>query len=328
MVALDADTLFPPGYRLGELARWFADPRGRRQWPATVVGNRLAEPGHALVQALEYNGPEPGNGGRWRRPARSPSCLARSGPGANRRWRRSAVNLHDTLAEDQDLTIACQPRRLAGLVRSDARAYIEDARQRTGLADSASAGRSARCSALRKHRAALFNRKQPSVLGFVAMPQIWLFQIFLTAVSPLVDLAIVWSFQGDLLPSTITRWNGRRTTSCVRCSTASSSTCRPGAGHGAGTARAMEGPGLAAGAALRLPPADVLCRGQVDQHRDPQARSAGASSNAAARRQWTASAAASRSQRACAACYPGAGARAMRGRIGALAHRARQLKAA
>ena len=31
------------------------------------------------------------------------------------------------------------------------------------------------------------------MLGFVALPQIWLFQIFLTAVSPLVDLAIVWS---------------------------------------------------------------------------------------------------------------------------------------
>jgi len=31
------------------------------------------------------------------------------------------------------------------------------------------------------------------VLGFVALPQIWLFQILLTAVAPLVDLAVVWS---------------------------------------------------------------------------------------------------------------------------------------
>lgn len=31
------------------------------------------------------------------------------------------------------------------------------------------------------------------MLGFVALPQIWLFQIFLTALAPLVDLAIVWS---------------------------------------------------------------------------------------------------------------------------------------
>jgi hypothetical protein len=31
------------------------------------------------------------------------------------------------------------------------------------------------------------------VLGFVALPQIWLFQILLTTVAPLVDLAIIWS---------------------------------------------------------------------------------------------------------------------------------------
>jgi hypothetical protein len=31
------------------------------------------------------------------------------------------------------------------------------------------------------------------VLGFVALPQIWLFQIVLTSVSPLVDLAVLWS---------------------------------------------------------------------------------------------------------------------------------------
>ncbi len=31
------------------------------------------------------------------------------------------------------------------------------------------------------------------MLGFVALPQIWLFQIVLTAASPLVDMAIIWS---------------------------------------------------------------------------------------------------------------------------------------
>ncbi|CAN7177954.1 glycosyltransferase family 2 protein [Phenylobacterium sp. LjRoot219] len=43
-----------------------------------------------------------------------------------------------------------------------------------------------------KHRAALFDPRRP-VLGFVALPQIWLFQIFLAALAPLVDLAIIWS---------------------------------------------------------------------------------------------------------------------------------------
>jgi len=31
------------------------------------------------------------------------------------------------------------------------------------------------------------------VLGFVALPQIWLFQIILATAAPLVDLAVVWS---------------------------------------------------------------------------------------------------------------------------------------
>ncbi len=35
--------------------------------------------------------------------------------------------------------------------------------------------------------------------------------------------------------------------------------------HGAGAPRALGGPGLAAGAAVRLPPAHVLCRGEVDR---------------------------------------------------------------
>jgi hypothetical protein len=43
-----------------------------------------------------------------------------------------------------------------------------------------------------KHRKGLWDVRRP-VLGFIALPQIWLFQIFLTAIAPLVDLAIVWS---------------------------------------------------------------------------------------------------------------------------------------
>lgn len=43
-----------------------------------------------------------------------------------------------------------------------------------------------------KHLHSGVSYKRP-VLGFIALPQIWLFQIVLTSVSPLVDLAIVWS---------------------------------------------------------------------------------------------------------------------------------------
>jgi hypothetical protein len=36
------------------------------------------------------------------------------------------------------------------------------------------------------------------VLGFVALPQIWLFQIILAVAAPLVDLAVVWSLIAGL----------------------------------------------------------------------------------------------------------------------------------
>ena len=48
-----------------------------------------------------------------------------------------------------------------------------------------------------KHRKALFSPKTPA-LGFVALPQIWLFQILLAVAAPLVDLAVVWSLISGL----------------------------------------------------------------------------------------------------------------------------------
>jgi succinyl-CoA synthetase beta subunit len=48
------------------------------------------------------------------------------------------------------------------------------------------------------------------VLGFVALPQIWLFQILLTTAAPLVDLAIIWSLvAGGLVELSLPR-QGRR----------------------------------------------------------------------------------------------------------------------
>jgi hypothetical protein len=43
----------------------------------------------------------------------------------------------------------------------------------------------------------MFSTKTP-VLGFVALPQIWLFQIILAVAAPLVDLAVVWSLIAGL----------------------------------------------------------------------------------------------------------------------------------
>jgi hypothetical protein len=43
-----------------------------------------------------------------------------------------------------------------------------------------------------KHRDALFRRRY-GTLGWVAMPNVWLFQLLFTALSPIADLLFVWS---------------------------------------------------------------------------------------------------------------------------------------
>ena len=43
-----------------------------------------------------------------------------------------------------------------------------------------------------KHRDALFRRRSGS-LGWVALPNVWLFQLLLPAISPIADLMFVWS---------------------------------------------------------------------------------------------------------------------------------------
>jgi peptidoglycan-N-acetylglucosamine deacetylase len=189
VVALDADTLFPPD-TLPRLVRWFADPRVGAVAGNAVVGNRLN-----LVtrwQALEYVTAQ-----NLERRALAALGAVTVVPGAVGAWRRSALTAlggypYDTLAEDQDLTIACQRAGWRVEFDSEARAYTEAPDTVAGLLKQRFRWSFGTLQCLWKHRAALFNRKHP-VLGFVALPQIWLFQIFLTSVSPLVDLAIVWS---------------------------------------------------------------------------------------------------------------------------------------
>jgi cellulose synthase/poly-beta-1,6-N-acetylglucosamine synthase-like glycosyltransferase/spore germination protein YaaH/peptidoglycan/xylan/chitin deacetylase (PgdA/CDA1 family) len=189
VVALDADTLFPPD-TVPRLVRWFADPRVGAVAGNAVVGNRLN-----LVtrwQALEYVTAQ-----NLERRALAALGAVTVVPGAVGAWRRSTLEAlggypHDTLAEDQDLTIACQRAGWRVEFDSEARAYTEAPDTVAGLLKQRFRWSFGTLQCLWKHRAALFNPKQP-VLGFVALPQIWLFQIVLTAASPLVDMAIIWS---------------------------------------------------------------------------------------------------------------------------------------
>ncbi|MDB5496731.1 MAG: polysaccharide deacetylase [Phenylobacterium sp.] len=189
VVALDADTLFPSD-TLGKLARWFADPA-----VGAVAGNALVGNRRNLItrwQALEYVTAQ-----NLERRARAALGAVTVVPGAVGAWRRSALEAlggypDDTLAEDQDLTIAMQRAGWRVEFDPEARAYTEAPETVAGLLKQRFRWSFGTLQCIYKHRAALFDVKRP-VLGFVALPQIWLFQIILTAVAPLVDLAVLWS---------------------------------------------------------------------------------------------------------------------------------------
>lgn len=189
IVALDADTLFPP-QTIGRLARWFQDPAIGAVAGNALVGNRLN-----LVtrwQALEYVTAQ-----NLERRALATLGAVTVVPGAVGGWRRQALldlggYPADTLAEDQDLTIAAQRAGWKVGFDPEALAWTEAPDCFRGLLKQRFRWSFGTLQCLWKHRGAMFSRKHP-VLGFVALPQIWLFQILLAVVAPLVDLAIVWS---------------------------------------------------------------------------------------------------------------------------------------
>ncbi len=194
VVALDADTLFPPE-TIGRLARWFQDEDIGAVAGNAIVGNRVN-----IVtrwQALEYVTAQ-----NLERRALSALGAVTVVPGAVGAWRKSVLDAlggypADTLAEDQDLTIACQRAGWKVAFDPEARAYTEAPDTVGGLLKQRFRWSFGTLQCVWKHRRAMFNRKTP-VLGFVALPQIWLFQIILAVAAPLVDLAVIWSLISGL----------------------------------------------------------------------------------------------------------------------------------
>ncbi len=194
IVALDADTQFPTD-TIASLARWFADPKVGAVAGNALVGNRVNTV--TRWQALEYVTAQ-----NLERRALAALGAVTVVPGAVGAWRKSALAElggypADTLAEDQDLTLAVQRAGWRVEFDPEARAYTEAPDTVEGLLKQRYRWSFGTLQCLWKHRAGLFDAKRP-VLGFVALPQIWLFQILLTVVAPLVDLAVVWSLAAGL----------------------------------------------------------------------------------------------------------------------------------
>ncbi|KXK06619.1 MAG: glycosyl transferase family protein [Acidobacteria bacterium OLB17] len=195
IIALDADTLFTPT-TVAELAHRFADEKLGAVAGNAKVGNRLN-----LVtkwQALEYVTSQNFD----RRAFASLNCITVV-PGSVGAWRRTALEeaggfSSDTLAEDQDLTI--QVRKLGCRIgyEENAIAYTEAPATLRELAKQRFRWSYGTLQCMWKHKNALFNPRY-GTLGFIAMPNVWIFQILFPLISPLMDLMFVWSLISALM---------------------------------------------------------------------------------------------------------------------------------
>jgi cellulose synthase/poly-beta-1,6-N-acetylglucosamine synthase-like glycosyltransferase len=190
VIALDADTQFEPE-TISRLARWLAaDERLGAVAGNAKVGNRINI--ITKLQALEYITAQ----NLERR------ALARLGamtvvPGAVGAWRKQAIAEvegypPETLAEDQDLTIAIQRAGWGVTYDQSAIAWTEAPQTLRQLARQRFRWAFGTLQCIWKHKRVIATGK-PAGLAFLGLPQAIVFQLMFALVSPIIDLALIVS---------------------------------------------------------------------------------------------------------------------------------------
>jgi len=187
VVALDADTQFETK-TIARLARWFVDPKLGAVAGNAKVGNRIN-----LVtkwQALEYVTAQ-----NLERRALAQLGAMTVVPGAVGAWRKAAIEQvggypPDTLAEDQDLTIAVQRAGWRVMHDQFAVAWTEAPQSLRQLARQRFRWAFGTIQCLWKHKRVMLTGR-PRGLAFVGLPQVMLFQLVFAVISPIIDLALV-----------------------------------------------------------------------------------------------------------------------------------------
>ena len=187
IIALDADTLFARD-TIALLVRRFADPLVGAVAGNVKVGNRINP--LTYWQAIEYITSQ-----NLDRRAYGVLNSVSVVPGAVGAWRREAIlqaggYTTDTMAEDMDLT--WRIRRIGWRIETEtaAYAYTEAPDSFRALFKQRFRWAFGTLQSLWKHRRAL---GRYGWFGRVMLPSLWLFQIAYQALSPLVDLQIVWT---------------------------------------------------------------------------------------------------------------------------------------
>ena len=195
IVCLDADTQFTPS-TVARLVAPLSDPKVGAVAGNAKVGNR-----HNLVtrwQALEYVTSQ-----NLERRAFAVLNAITIVPGAVGAWRKSYVQAvggfsDDTLAEDQDLTWALGEEGVRVTYADDAIAYTEAPDTLKTLIRQRFRWSFGTLQSVWKHKKITFRPKY-GALGMIAMPNVWIFQLFYTAISPLADILFAWSLLSVLL---------------------------------------------------------------------------------------------------------------------------------
>ncbi|WP_052807395.1 glycosyltransferase [Risungbinella massiliensis] len=124
-------------------------------------------------------------------------------PGAIGAWRKSAIEevgyfQHDTLAEDTDITLNLLRKGYHVHYEDKAYAYTEAPEDLKSLLKQRTRWIYGTLQCLWKHRGALFSKEQRT-LGYISLPNMWLFQYGVQMLSPFIDLlCIVSLFTGEI----------------------------------------------------------------------------------------------------------------------------------
>ena len=198
IIALDADTIFARD-AIAKLVRHFADPMVGAVAGNVKVGNRINP--LTYWQSIEYVTSQ-----NLDRRAYAVINSVTVVPGAVGAWRRDAV-VHaggyttDTMAEDMDLT--WRIRRIGWRVETDSEAigYTEAPDTFGGLFRQRFRWAFGTLQSLWKHRRAI---GRYGWFGRLALPSLWIFQVIFQALSPLIDLQILWT-----VGSVMVNWSRR-----------------------------------------------------------------------------------------------------------------------
>ena len=192
VVALDADTLIAKN-AITLLICHFTDEN-----IAAVSGNVKVGNVHNLLtlwQHVEYV-----TGFNLERRAFAELNCITVVPGAIGAWRMEAVKRagyfkEDTLAEDTDITMTLLRMGYKIAFEEFAYAYTESPSNLKSLLKQRYRWTYGTLQCLWKHREALFNPEQKS-LGFIALPNMWLFQYVFLSLSPIVDIYFIMGLFG------------------------------------------------------------------------------------------------------------------------------------